>query len=69
VCGHKQRGNTAKSLTNVNGVQIHDLLNEDAELSAGKLSENNSDIRSNDKILSNKVNTNKGMILIICQQQ
>jgi hypothetical protein len=32
---------------NMNGVQIHDLLNEDAELSAGKLSENNSDIGFN----------------------
>jgi hypothetical protein len=66
VCGHKLRGDTAKSVMNVNGVQIYDLLNEDAELSAGKLSENNSDIRPHDKILSNKVNTNNGVILIIC---
>jgi hypothetical protein len=32
---------------NMNGVQIYDLLNEDAQLRAGKLSENNSDIGSN----------------------
>jgi hypothetical protein len=32
---------------NMNSVQICDLLNEDAKLRKGKLSENNSDIRSN----------------------
>jgi methanogenic corrinoid protein MtbC1 len=47
VCGHEHGGNTVKTVMNMNGVQIHDLLNEDAEVSAGKLSEYNSDIGSN----------------------
>jgi hypothetical protein len=45
ACGNKQRGNTVKSVTNTNNVHIFDLW-KDAELSTGKLSENNSDIGS-----------------------
>jgi hypothetical protein len=46
LCGVINKEAT-QSVMYMNGVQIYDLLNKDAELSAGKLSENNGDIGSN----------------------